>query len=64
MAGDWDGWAVYRVEDKSGAFLWWEVSARAADGTRASFSDFRDGDYLGLSETDKARSKKRVAKVN
>ena len=61
---DWEGWAVYRVEDKAGAFKWWEVSTRAPDGTRAAFIDFRDGDYLGLTAEDKARAKKRVAKLS
>lgn len=61
--GEWDGWAVYRVENKAGVFQWWEVSTRAADGTRACFSDFRDGEYLGLTAEDKARAKPRTAKV-
>jgi hypothetical protein len=59
---NWDGWRVFRVVDRRGDFLWWEVRDDR-EGATCSLSDFRDGAWLGLTDADKARSLKRVAKV-
>ena len=58
---------VYKVTDKKGNFLWWEASAVSRiDGevlAESVFSDFKNGEYIGLSSEDKAKALTRKAKI-